>query len=93
MLNSYTQENPPKRGTAKKLWRVLHANDIEIEELHYNPNCWGNAAGGGWGTWAFTGYSKRFPIDKHGAHCGVYKGQVYIRGMTAPYAAIFLDGS
>jgi len=52
-MNNYTPENPPKRGTALKIWCELSAiPGLEMLELHYNPNCWGNTPTDGWGTWA-----------------------------------------
>lgn len=90
MLNTYTPENPPKRGTARRLWNALCSAGFHIEELHYNPNCWGHRSDG-WGTWAFSGYSSKVNIDKEGALCGIHEGRAYIQGLSAPYSVVFLD--
>lgn len=54
-MNLYTKENLPKRGTAKRLWRVLTEYGFDIDQLSFNPNCWGKRNPNAyWGTWALT---------------------------------------
>jgi len=72
-MNSYTPDSPPKGGTAKKLWHVLHDAGFEVGELHYNPNCWGHD--GGWGGWAFTEKGKEAGA---GFHCYIGFGKLRI---------------
>lgn len=51
-FKSYGPENPPKRGTGRKIWKAFTAVGITIWELHYNPNCWMQGLVNGWATWA-----------------------------------------
>ena len=89
-FNTYTRKNPPKRETARKIWRAFEEKDnIEIFELWYNPNCWGRSRNIGWGTWAGN-----FQIGNHQPEdwfCGVYEGRIYIQPITAPFQIYFLD--
>lgn len=58
-MNIYNEDNPPKRGTALKIWKALKAKGHRIIDLHYNPNCWG-AIHDGWGLWVVE---TQFRID------------------------------
>ncbi len=83
-MNSYTPDCPPKGGTALKIWSSLSSAGIVVEELHYNPNCWGNARNDGWGTWACT------TVQTAETWCGwsARHNCAYLQGMSAPYAAV-----
>jgi len=81
-MNFYTEDNPPKRGKAKKIWEALWDNDFEPRELHYNANCWGRGKDLGWGTWACG-------TILGGLWCGISQGQVYVQQMSAPYLVTY----
>lgn len=94
-MNFYTPENPPKHGTARKIWRTLTAEGFTILDLHYNPNLWGRGESLGWGTWAvqFNGGSDKHPglhVPREGCHAGIHNGLVYLREMTGSYSAYFI---
>jgi len=86
MFKSYTQENPPRRGKALKIWRELSTiPKFEMLELHYNPNCFGNAKNDGWGTWACH---FRFEGDYSEQWCGWDNG-AYLMGNVLPFRVVF----
>ena len=87
-MKSYTPSTPPEKGTALKIWNGLSAiPGIEITELHYNPNNWGQSACDGWGTWACH-------ILLNGVYeemwCG-WKNGAYLMKSSAPFSVIFAD--
>ena len=85
MFRSYTHDNPPKIGNAKKIWDVL-CNNYKVVELHYNPNCWGNGKENGWNTWACT-------IEDYNPWkwCGIKDGHVYLQSMVGSYQRVWLS--
>lgn len=84
-MQSYTSTNPPRRGTARKIWEYLARCDIVVKELHYNPNCWGSRRENGWGTWACTigGGSSE------GYWCGWRLNRVYLQCMAGAYQIVW----
>lgn len=86
-MNTYSDKNPPKVGTAKKIFTDLKKRGFTINDLHYNPNLWGLAKENGWGTWAteLVFHGKRF-----GCFTGYAKIQekelVYLEQAIAPYS-------
>jgi hypothetical protein len=94
-MNYYTQEEPPKHGSARKIWQALTRAGFSIHELHYNPNLWGQGKELGWGTWAFQADSvpQGFPFEfiNIGAYAGIIDKRVYVQSLSAPFAMLFLD--
>lgn len=90
-MNEYSDANPPKKGTAKKIYDAFKAHGWKVKDLHYNPNCWGNTDGGsGWGSWACEVHGTPYGTgDIGGAYffCGVQNGLVYMRQLNAPFRA------
>ncbi len=86
-MNSYTPKNPPKRGTALKIWRELSEAGIEMLELHYNPNCFGNAKHDGWGTWACHIRIDDTYLEQW---CGWNNG-AYLMKSSLPFSVIFAN--
>lgn len=86
-MNSYTQNNPPKNGTARKIWAYIHRGNLRIAELHYNPNNYGNGREAGWGTWACTfERSNACPLAfSDGVHIAWINDRAIGQLMTAPY--------
>lgn len=80
-MNQYTPDNPPRRGTARRLWKELTAAGFDVAFLMYNANCWGlgKHTGDAWGSWAVDVY-------EHGRRvnyiCGIDKqsNQAWISG-------------
>lgn len=90
-MNTYTRNNPPKRGNARRIFTALQEAGYTVLDLHYNANLWGRGEGLGWGTWAC-----RVVIAggiEFEAHCGIYEGKAYIRGYHASGPAIELGKS
>lgn len=89
-MQQYTQDNPPRRGTARKIWRQFHDMGIVLTELHYNPNCWGKGRAQGYGTWACAINrikSVRLTIVSNELFCGLNNGAIYLQTLAAPYNA------
>lgn len=88
-MNTYNDNNPPKSGNAKKIYDAIKAmpNSPEILDLHYNPNCWGNAPERGWGTWAVT---FNWGPRHDGFWCGIDDRGVYLEGTRAPYTRQYI---
>jgi len=80
-MKSYTKNNVPKKGNAKKIWDVLKKG---IEELHYNPNLYGKGKLQGWGTWACT-------FDNDFYWCGIERNIVYLEQQHAPFRRIYFN--
>lgn len=85
----YDPDNPPKKGVAKRIWKVFVDAGLEPYDLHYNG---GRRGVGGGGTWACALGGK--PSNIHNVDgtnagefwCGIHgKTMVYLEGMTAPY--------
>lgn len=70
----------PPHGTARKIWQVFEANGWIVEELHYNPNCWGGGAIDGWGRWSITASNPNVQGDdrEFGYFCYVRARRVVI---------------
>lgn len=87
LMTDYTPEEPPTRGTAKKIWRALEEAGLEPSSLHYNANCWGRGTQDGWGTWACG-------IRLGDYHCGWddLTHRAYIRELAAPYTFYWISG-
>ena len=85
-MNTYTQDNPPKRGNAKKIWAAMKYNDVEVTELHYNPNCWGKGKDMGWGTWACVTTEGEF-------FAGISQGSAWLQSLHAPFGVRWLKRS
>ena len=92
----YTLENPPTKGIALKIWKVLVENGLEPQDLHYNP---GRRSVEGSGTWACALDNGPEVVDRdiisgciEGEYwCGIVgKTAVYIEGMVAPYSRILV---
>lgn len=81
-FNSYSDENPPKYGTSKKIYDAFKTRNWIVHELHYNANCWGRGQLGGWGTWACSITDDDGFIE---CWCGWYDGRAYLQGCTAPF--------
>lgn len=84
-MNSYVIR-PKRKSTARLLWDALVKAGFTIHELHYNSNCWGASQLNGWGTWAFS----RTGGDD-GFFCGIKDGRIWIQGLSAPYAMLWVD--
>ena len=89
---SYTKNNIPTKGVAKKIWDTLIANGFVVDELHYN---YGRRSTGGSGTWACEASNEEKNIDSEfGFHCGVVgKISVYLQQMSAPFGRYFVGFS
>ena len=85
----YNDNNPPKQGTAKKIYDAFKASGFRVWDLHYNPNLWGRGKIAGWGTWACHISDKHDSIE---CWCGwnSEKQRAYILGTTAPYILTYL---
>ena len=81
-LHEYNDADPPRRGTATKIYTALKAAGFAVDGLRYNPNLWGRAAEDGWGTWACE---VRGPMNFAG-WCGTDRVGVFLRMSRAPYA-------
>lgn len=86
----YSDENPPKRGTGLKIYRALKAEGWKVEDLHYNPPCWGNNRDIGYGTWACCIRYKGLYLE---VWCGVSDNVPYIQAMTRPFNRYTIEGS
>jgi hypothetical protein len=83
-MNSYSEANPPRRGTARRIWRAFEAAGFKVAELHHNPNCWGRGTLKGWGTWACKALSPEGDWFEH--WCLVRDGVLYLQGSGPPFA-------
>ncbi|MFA5151917.1 MAG: hypothetical protein WC554_05070 [Clostridia bacterium] len=99
-MNDYSDSNPPKGGTALKIYKVLKANNYTVRDLHYNPNNWGKHTEDGWGIWACDLADGTIPeLDKFYGWCKFYrtwvtnkfKNQVVLVQYTAPYNKFLLE--
>lgn len=71
---------------ALKIWKELSTiPELELLELHYNPNNWGNSKHDGWGTWAC-----HFRIDGTYSEqwCG-WRDGAYLMKSSAPFSVVF----
>ena len=79
----YSDKNPPKSGTAKKIYAALKKRGFKVWDLHYNPNLWGRGAIDGWGTWACSVSDEH---DSFESWCGWdEKLGAYLQGNSAPF--------
>jgi len=93
-MNTYSDNNPPKSGNAKKIYTAFKEKGWDVADLHYNPNCWGKASENGWGTWACKVYGTGlYAGDSVSAmfFCGIQNNRVYIQRLNAPYTAWYVD--
>jgi len=87
-FNEYSDKNPPKRGTAKKIYQALKDHGFTVWDLHYNPNCWGQGAHLGWGTWACHISDEDGGMERW---CGWYGDRgAYLRDQSAPFSVYWL---
>ena len=86
---TYSDQNPPKGGTAKILFKALKAAGYSIRDLHYNPNNWGRFQEDGWGTWA-CGISGKHPRPSGEFWCGVLDGVPYLQNMRGAFSAVMI---
>ena len=59
-FQTYSDDNPPKRGNAKILFDAFKQAGLKVSDLHYNPNNWGRQKEDGYGTWACAVGSTEF---------------------------------
>lgn len=93
-MNTYTDNNVPKGGNAKKIFDALNRNGFTVIDLHYNPNCWGNSTGDGWGTWSCRIRSDKSPRDwgDIGIHCGLLDdGRAYLQTIDGQPRTFILE--
>ena len=92
-MKIYGPNNPPKCGTARKIWQALVDAGVTVLELHYNSNCWGRGKNSGYGTWAGKFSHRLFPRDarQFGLWCGVDHQGVYVEQMQAPYSRLYIS--
>lgn len=89
-MNSYSDTNKPKSGTARRLYDALKNAEMVVHDLHYNPNLWGKAKENGWGTWAAE-------LTTNGTHFHCFLGfignsnSVYLQMPIAPYTMCYLS--
>ena len=86
-FRTYSDENPPERGTAKKIYNALKCCGFIVYDLHYNPNCWGRRSEDGWNTWACDVSSK---ICAGEFWCGWNEGRAYLQSEHAPFNVVWL---
>ena len=89
-FKDYSTDNPPKRGTAKKIYQAFIECGFTVHNLHYNANCWMHNLNDGWATWA-CGIS-----DATGwwieCFCGWDNERgAYLQGSSAPFHVIWLQ--
>lgn len=97
-MELYTKENPPKTGTAKRIWKTLVAAGYDPEEIHFNP---GRRGVGGSGTWACAlnnppvrGQYVSSGIPEGEFWCGICgRSAVYLEIMVAPYGRMLVGFS
>lgn len=88
-FKDYGKDNPPKRGTAKKIYQALIERGFTVHNLHYNANCWMRGTIDGWGTWACEISDATDCIE---CWCGWDEERgAYLQGSGAPYAVIWLQ--
>ena len=89
-FKSYTPEHPPKRGTARKIWRSMSRAGIKVWELHYNPNCWMRGLVSGWATWAGRFTAENETLE---CWCGWHEdaGSAYIQLSYAPFTWVLVE--
>ncbi len=87
-MNTYSDTNPPKSGTAKKIYASMKKRGMKVRDLHYNPNNWGQNRDRGWGTWAceVVADGERFE-----GFCGLNNGRIYLEMNRAPYKHYILE--
>lgn len=90
-FKSYSDENPPRRGNAKKIYQAMKAQGFKVWDLHYNPNCWGRGAILGWGTWACHVSDGEESLE---CWCGWDDERgAYLQGSGAPFACFWLTAA
>lgn len=95
-MNTYSDKNPPKSGTGKKIYSQLKDAGFDVFDLHYNENNWGNNREGGWGSWvaviSMTG-SKVDDLFTGAFFTGLTEdtGKAYLENTTAPYGTILVE--
>jgi hypothetical protein len=99
-MNDYSDSNPPKGGTALKIYKVLKKVGYTVRDLHYNPNFWGMLPEDGWGHWACELRDGTIPeLDKFEGWCKFYRtwvtnrfeNQVVLIQHVAPYNKFLLQ--
>lgn len=88
-FKTYSDQNPPVRGTAKKIYRALKSKGFQIWDLHYNPNCWMRRLEDGWATWACEITAPDGEVFECWCGWDDERG-AYLQGNTAPFAVVFL---
>lgn len=89
----YTPENPPIKGVALRIWKVLTDTGLEPYDLHYN---FGPRSIEGSGTWACAlgGSPTNIVSTLNGVRegeywCGIHgRTMVYLQAMTAPFTMV-----
>lgn len=90
-MNTYSDNNPPKSGTAKKIYDVFKKNGWKVVDLHYNENCWGrkNHGEGSWvcNVWGIPDSWGWGATRRTEYLCGIVNGNVYLQQASAPFSA------
>lgn len=87
-FKTYSDANPPQRGTAAKIYEALKARGYQVEDLHYNPNNWMKSLEQGWATWACSIYDEHEHFE---CWCGWDEERgAYLQGNGAPFAVVWL---
>lgn len=87
-FNQYSDDNPPKRGTAKKIYQALKTCGYTVQYLQYNANCWMRQLEDGWATWSCGISDKEASLE---CWCGYNAGGgAYLQGPSAPFAVYWL---
>lgn len=81
-FREYSDKEPPKRGTARKIYDAFKAHGYAVERLSYNANCWGQAPDQGWGTWSCEIHDGKGGLE---SWCGwdAESGRAYLQGSWA----------
>lgn len=89
-FKTYSDQNPPKRGTAKKIYDALKSKGFRIGYLRYNPNCWMRQVEDGWATWSCEIIAPDGEVFE--CWCGWDNDcGAYLQGNSAPFAVVFLS--
>ena len=90
-MNSYTPQNPPRRGNARKIWKSLSLiPGLELIELHYNPNNFERSYVDGWAIWACA---LMLDGSYHEFWCGLLTdGRAYLLKCVPPYSVVMIGG-
>jgi hypothetical protein len=90
-MNIYSDQNPPKKGTALKIYQALVAEGWKVVDLHWNRPAWGNLKAMGYSTWAcqIIGPDN---MDWE-LWCGIEGGIPYLQSSVRPFNRYTIEGS